>query len=191
MTKYKLGIFASAAGDMSQVLPKAMEVAKILGDHAAEVIIMTGAGTGLPYEIAKHAAGNGVEVWGYSDSFSFDDHQRNYPAHDLSIYTKLVYLPEAFSELSVRARRKCRNVISTGACDVGMIISGRWGSLNEFTNLIDQEKLVGVLTGTGGIADELPALTQKISKEGQGSILFDDEPRALVEKILSSLKSNC
>jgi hypothetical protein len=61
--------------------------------------------------------------------------------------------------------------------------------LNEFTNLIDLQKTVAILTSTGGIADELPALSTKISKAGQGQILFESDPKQLVEKLLNSLVS--
>lgn len=185
--KYKIGIFASSAGDMAMVTPKALELGRVLGKHADSIIVVTGAGAGMPYEIAKVAASHGVEVWGYSDSFDLDDHKNNYPEHDLSIYDQLVYVPREFSTLSYRACKKFRNVRSTGDCDSGIIISGRWGTLNEFTNMIDQQKLVGVLTGTGGIADELPELARKISKEGQGEIIFENNPKTLIEKILSNL----
>ena len=36
--------------------------------------------------------------------------------------------------------------------------------MNEFTNLYDMGKVIGVLTGTGGIADELELLNQKGSQ---------------------------
>jgi len=35
-----------------------------------------------------------------------------------------------------------------------MIISGGWGGLNEFTNLLYDGKPIGVLIGTGGVADD-------------------------------------
>jgi glycogen synthase len=51
------------------------------------------------------------------------------------------------------------------------------------------QKTIGVLTGTGGVADELPDLAKKINKEGQGEIFFDNNPKSLVEKLLAVLKS--
>lgn len=54
------------------------------------------------------------------------------------------------------ARLKYRNVVSTIHADAGSIISGGWGSLNEFTNLLYDGKPIGILAGTGGVADELP-----------------------------------
>ncbi len=179
--KYKIGVFASCAGDLSEVLPQAIDVGRVLGDYADAAIVITGAGNGIPYEIAKEAARHGVEVWGFSDSFDLQHHKQNYPDHDLKIYSKLIYIShEAVKDTpfdeSERARKKYRNVFSTSICDGGIVLSGRWGALNEFTNLVDMQKITGVLTGTGGIADELPALSQKITKEGQGQIIFDDDP---------------
>ncbi len=185
--KYKIGVFGSSAGDMSFIQNKLSDLSKALGKHKDSIIIITGAGAGMPYEIASAAAKHGVELWGYSDSFDLDDHKRNYPEHDLSIYSKLIYVPPSFAELSFRGRKKLRNVSSTGDCDSCIVIAGRWGTLNEFTNMIDQQKLVGVLTETGGIADELPALSRKISKEGQGEIIFESNPKTLIEKILHKL----
>ena len=110
------------------------------------------------------------------------------PDHDLSIYKKLTYIPRSFSFASdIQVSKKYRNVISTANCDAGIIISGRWGSLNEFTNLYDMGKIIGVLTGTGGIADQLPKLSQKNSKKSKAKILFNDSPAELVKGVLHEL----
>jgi len=187
--KYKIGVYGSAAGDYETYTPLAKEVGRLLGEHADSVILITGACPGLPYAAAKSAAALGVEVWGFSSSTNEAAQRQEYADDDLSIYEKLVYVPEDFPLADDdRARKKYRNVISTAACNAAIIISGRWGSLNEFTNLIDMGKTVGVLTGSGGIADELPALSQKISKAGQGRVLFDNDAGKLVEKLLTALR---
>jgi predicted Rossmann-fold nucleotide-binding protein len=186
--KYKVGVYGSSAGDLAAMLPRAAELGRILGEYADSIIIITGACPGLPYAAAQAAAAKGVEVWGFSPLVNAVSHRQEYPDDDLSIYKKLVYVPKDFPCAdNDQACKKYRNVISTATCDAAIIISGRWGSLNEFTNLIDMQKTVGVLTGTGGIADELPALSRKVSKPDQGELLFDDDPEQLVEKLLSSL----
>jgi predicted Rossmann-fold nucleotide-binding protein len=186
--KYKIGVFGSSAGDMEKVVPKAVEIGEALARHADSVIVITGACTGLPYVAAKAAADKGVEVWGYSSSLNFEALQQEYPDDDLTIYKKVIYVPQEFPlAKNDRSNKKYRNVISTGNCDAGIIISGRWGTLNEFTNLIDQQKVVGVLTGTGGIADELESLLQKISKAGQGEVIFNNDPTKLFNAILEKL----
>jgi predicted Rossmann-fold nucleotide-binding protein len=188
--KYKIGVYGSAAGDYTTFIPLAEKIGLALGEHAGSVIVITGACPGLPYAAAKIAAGKGVEVWGFSSSLDETAQRQEYKDDDLSIYKKVVYVPADFPFAdNERACKKYRNVISTANCDAAIIISGRWGSLNEFTNLIDMHKTVGLLTGTGGVADEIAALPRKISKPGQGEILFDNDPQTLVEKILLTLRS--
>jgi hypothetical protein len=188
--KYKIGVYGSAAGDYTTFIPLAEKIGRALGEHADSVIVITGACPGLPYAAAKTAAGKGVEVWGFSSSLDETAQRQEYKDDDLSIYKKMVYVPADFPFAgNGQACKKYRNVTSTANCDAAIIMSGRWGSLNEFTNLIDFGKNVGVLTDTGGIADELPALSRKISKPGQGAILFDNDPQTLVEKLLLTLRS--
>ena len=86
-------------------------------------------------------------------------------------------------------RKKYRNIISTANCDAAILISGRWGTLNEFTNLIDFGKTIGVLTGTGGIADALSSLTKNVAKAGQGKVIFESDPARLVDQLLKDLKA--
>ncbi len=188
--KYKVGVFGSSAGDMSLALPGAIELGRVFGEYADHLIIITGGCAGLPYEVAKKAHSSDVEIRGYSAEINMDELQKSAPDDDHSIYSELRFVPTNFPLAQTRsARMKYRNVISTANCDAGIIISGRWGTLNEFTNLIDQQKIVGVLTDTGGIADELPELTRKISKAGQGRIIFESDPGKLVGKILTTLKT--
>lgn len=79
------------------------------------------------------------------------------------------------------------NVISTATVDAGIIVSGRWGTLNEFTNLHDMGKVIGVLNGTGGIADVLPDLYKKIHKPGKAKVFFSSSPEKLLSFILEDL----
>ncbi len=186
--KIKIGVYGSSAGNYHHLLPLAEKVGEALGEYGDKVVVITGACPGLPYAAAKTAAAKGAEVWGFASALDEASHHEEYPDDDTSIYQKLIYVPQDFPfNDNDRARKKYRNVISTATCDAGIIISGRWGTLNEFTNLVDFQKTVAILTGTDGIADELPALTRKISKAGQGRIIFDSEPKALVEKLIKSL----
>lgn len=160
--KYKVGIYGSATGDMQDVMPKALELGKVLRNYKDEVILITGACPGMPYAVVSEAAKSKIEVWGFSSTLNEKTQRVEYPDDDLSAYKKMIYVPADFPGAdNERVCKKYRNVVSTSNCDAGIIISGRWGSLNEFTNLIDMRKVVGVYTETGGIADELPALSKK------------------------------
>jgi predicted Rossmann-fold nucleotide-binding protein len=188
--KYKIGIYGSSVGDMGVIMPKAIELGRVLGEYVDQVIIITGAGAGLPYEVASQAAAEGVEVWGFPSAKDLDGLKRQHPDHDFSIYKKLVYVPADFEFVdNDRTSMKYRNVTSTATADAGIIISGAWGTLNEYAVLTDQGKIAAVLAGTGGIADELPSLLQKITKKGQGETFFEADPRQLVEQLIARLKT--
>ncbi len=184
--KYKIGVFGSAEGELEKIIPKAHKLSKALSKN--NVIILTGACPGLPYEVADTAHAQGTEIWGFSQAVDLKT-QIEYVDHDVSLYKKIFYIPDNYEFVSNRkASQKFRNVSSTATSDAGIIISGRWGTMNEFTNLHDLGKIIGVLTGTGGIADELPNLLNKIHKKSDAKIIFNDNPEILVEEVLEELK---
>jgi hypothetical protein len=54
------------------------------------------------------------------------------------------------------------------------------GSLNEFTIAHDEGKVIGCLTGTGGVADEVDYLLQKFSKAESKKIFQNDDSKMLL-----------
>lgn len=186
--KYKIGIFGSSAGDLETIIPKAHKLGQVLSKQ--DVILITGACAGLPYEVVSTAHKNGTKIWGYSQAIDLESQQQAVQ-HDPAIYDKLFYIPKDYVFASNNLiTRKYRNVSSTANCDAGIIISGRWGTLNEFTNLYDMGKIIGVLTGTGGVADELEELNKKIIKPGKAKIIFKDDPDELVKLVLDELSKS-
>ncbi len=195
--KYKIGIFGSAFNENEKTIELAKKLGSVLGDE--KVIIITGACAGMPDIIANEAAKKGAEIWGFASTRNEEELKTQYAEGNFSAYTKIFYIPQNFRELFFIEKdavfgvqkpslQKYRNVISTANCDGAIIISGRWGSLNEFTNLFDMGKVIGVLTGTGGIADELENLSKKINKPSVAKVFFDNDPEKLVEKVLEELE---
>jgi len=156
----------------------------------ADVILITGACIGLPYEVALAAyKKNRVEIWGFSPATDYEGQVACTPDDDNSIYSRLIYTPSDFEFVSdVNVARKYRNILSTATCEGGIIISGRWGSLNEFTNLYDMGKVIGVLTGTGGVADLLPNLSKQISKPSKATVFFNNSASTLVNQVISEIR---
>lgn len=182
-----IGVFGSDAGKIESAKRSAKRLGAALA--AKKAIVVTGACSGLPYLAAHAAHEHGAAVWGYSPELNRTGQKRFTPHDDLSIYTKLVYVPKSFAfAKKERVRKKYRNVISTATCDAGIVIAGRWGTLNEFTNLFDMGKVIGVLTGTGGVADELRRLAGKIVKPGKAVVVYDSLPTRLVEKVMRELR---
>lgn len=183
---YKIGVFGSAVDDVPETIQKAQALGESLGQIGCTVI--TGASTGLPYEAAHTAHAHGAKIWGFSKGLNQAAQQQFTPTHDLTMYEKLVYIPRDYEfAQNELVCMKYRNVTSTATCDAGIIIAGRWGTMNEFTNLYDMGKVIGILAGSGGIADELPELSKKISKQSKAIILFHESPKTLVEMVVKIL----
>jgi hypothetical protein len=69
-------------------------------------------------------------------------------------------------------------------------VAGAMGSLNEFTIAHDEGKVIGCLTGTGGVADEVDHLLQKFGKRATGATVFQNEdPEKLLDDCLSRVRA--
>jgi uncharacterized protein (TIGR00725 family) len=84
---------------------------------------------------------------------------------------------------------KGRNVISVRSADVVVIFGGATGTLNEFTIAYDEGKIIGILEGTGGIADHIREIIQFCKKPTRGVVLFDTYPEQLVQRCLGALNT--
>jgi hypothetical protein len=83
---------------------------------------------------------------------------------------------------------KGRNVVLVRTCDIVLFIAGSMGSLNEFTIAHDEGKVIGCLTGTGGVADEADYLLAKFSKETGARVFQSEDPAQLIEACLAELE---
>lgn len=135
--KYKIGVYGSAADTSQHTEEVAKELGQELGKHSTDCIVITGAGHGIPYIVASQAAAMGTEIWGYPPVENEQALKEYMPHADLSIYKEITYIPKTFLlNESIGASRAYRNFISTKNCDAGIIIAGRWGTMNEFTKII-------------------------------------------------------
>jgi predicted Rossmann-fold nucleotide-binding protein len=194
---YKIGVYGSNVNEGEA----ATRLGELLGKALAErgCIVITGACSGMPYVVAHAAAERGAEVWGFSPELDDTGQQAAYADDDMMIYKRLIYVPQNYSELfgvsqlpasrDHAARLKYRNVVSTIHADAGILISGSWGTLNEFTNLIYDGKPIGVLLGTGGLADELSDFYPRLRKRSDSVVLFENNPEKLVETLLRALEA--
>lgn len=170
--KIKIGVMGSA-----EDVPDTSEKAEALGRAiaASEAILLTGATTGLVYATGKAARKAGVTHLGISPAHNAEEHVERYKlpldACDAIIYTGFGL--------------KGRNVVLVRSCDVVIFIAGSVGSLNEFTIAYDEGKVIGCLTGTGGVADEIERLAKVFSKPTRSQIVYDEDPVKLVEKCVA------
>ena len=156
------------------------EKASALGRALAgrDVVLMTGSTTGIVYLVGKAAQASGVFHVGVSPATSHHEHVERYhlpiDACDLIVYTGFGL--------------KGRNVVLVRSCEIVIFIAGAMGSLNEFTIAHDEGKVIGCLTGTGGVADEADYLLQKFSKETGASVIQNNGPEHLVDACLVTIR---
>ena len=194
--KYKIGVYGSAVNESEQSIVVAKQLGQELAKH--DVIVVTGACSGMPYIVAYETKQHGSEIWGFSPVLDDKSLKELYPEDDTTIYSKVFHIPQSYKELffvepdqdfkvQKTAFQKYRNVISTANVDAGIIISGRWGTMHEFCSLYDMGKVIGVLTGTGGIADEIEQLQTKINKKTDAIVVYNSSPEELINKVLAEL----
>lgn len=176
--KYRIGVMGSASGPAikSQLaVKKSIEV----GIHIAEnnCILVNGACPGLPHEAAFGAKHAGGLTMGISPAFSEKEHIELYRSpnenYDIIIYTGMGLME--------------RDIINIRSSDAIILLGGGVGTLNEFTVAYDEGKVIGVLLGTGGVADNVPEILKICDRDMADYIIFDSDPRSLVEKILATL----
>lgn len=175
--KYKIAVSGAAeSGNCSDyAIEKARETGKEIVRQGA--VLVTGATTGIPYWSAKGAKEEGGISIGLSPAASERDHVKKYRLpidyFDLMIYTGFEY--------------SGRNLLMTRAADAVIVICGRMGTLNEFTIAFEDHKPVGVLLGTGGTADMIREIVARAHR-GPGKIVYDDNPKKLVLRLLKIVK---
>ena len=164
----------------AEEMPDVLEKAEALGRAVAarDAILLTGATTGLVHVVGKVARYAGAMHIGISPAHSVDEHVERYQlpldACDAIIYTGFGL--------------KGRNVVLVRTCDIVIFIAGSIGSLNEFTIAYDEGKVIGCLTGTGGVADEVERLAEIFPKQTKSKIFYEDDPVRLIDKCLSAVQ---
>lgn len=142
--------------------------------------LTTGATVGLPWYAAKGfysvKASKGVSV-GFSPASSFREHVKIYKLptdeFDYINFTGMDYVG--------------RDVHLVHSSDAVITVGGRMGSMHEFSTALECHKVVGVLLGSGGLADFIPSLVEKIKSPEAKNIIYDTNPERLVKKVVALL----
>jgi uncharacterized protein (TIGR00725 family) len=170
----KVGVMGGASGDMT---PAHMAAAEQLGRAIARsgCVLITGACPGLPLCAARGAKAAGGTVLGISPGLSLDEHVYKYRSpvefHDILVFTGSGLMG--------------REVDNIRTSDIVVIVGGRSGTLGELAIAYDEGKLIGVLTGTGGISDMVRDILAACAKETGSRVLYDATPERLVADLLN------
>ncbi|HKS30147.1 MAG TPA: hypothetical protein VJS44_20150 [Pyrinomonadaceae bacterium] len=179
--KIKIGVMGSAGDTVpEEARDELREKAEALGRAIAahDVLILTGATTGIPYATGQAARRAGAFHIGVSPAENLSKHVEDYElpvdACDAIIFTGFGL--------------KGRNVVLVRSSDIVLFIGGSIGSLNEFTIAHDEGRVIGCLTKTGGVADEAERLMEIFSKQTRSVVLHGDDPVRLVNACLEALE---
>lgn len=171
--RHKVSISGAAISEIcsEDALEKAKEIGRELARH--NVITVTGATTGVPYWAGIGAKEEGGFVLGYSPAASESAHVKTYKLpldyHDVIMFTGFGYVG--------------RDLLIVKSSDAVIIICGRIGTMHEFTAAYEEKRVIGVLIGSGGVADEIEEMVKK-SHRGPGKVIYNSDPKELVRQVL-------
>ena len=168
-----VGVMGSASGPID---PAAGAKARAIGAALARAgcTLITGACPGLPQEAVVGAVAGGGLVLGISPALSEQEHVQRY-ASPTEGFAALIYTGSGLMG---------REVVNIRSSDIVVVVGGHSGTLGEFAIAYDEGRLIGVLTGTGGVADLVGELVDRLAKDTGAEVLFDDDPDRLVERLI-------
>jgi uncharacterized protein (TIGR00725 family) len=174
--KYSICVSGAAAGP---TVATSAALAERTGAAIAKQghILTTGATVGLPYFAAVGAKKAGGMSIGFSPATSLREHLRKYrlpyDGFDFINFTGLQYVG--------------RDLYLIQSSDAVITIGGRFGSLHEFTSALEDHKPCGVLLGSGGTADIIPELMQRLQPPEDDLVIYDNDPERLVQRLIEVL----
>lgn len=176
MSKYQICVSGAAAGE---TVNSSSDLAYKLGAEIAKHghTLTTGATIGLPQYAARGAKDHGGLSIGFSPAASIREHVKSYrlPVEEFDYinFTNMDYVG--------------RDVYLVRSSDAVITVGGRMGSLHEFSTATESHKLCAVLLGSGGLADFLPTLVEKIPTPHSKDIIYDTDPARIVERVIAEL----
>lgn len=177
--RYQICVSGAASGATVQA---SHQLAYDLGKAIAKAgkTLTTGATIGLPWYAAqgmmsvKDRLGASV---GFSPASTFREHVSVYKLptkeFDYINFTGMAYVG--------------RNIHLVRSSDAIITVGGRMGSLHELATALESRKVVGILLGSGGLADFVPTLIKNIEAPDAKNIIYDTDPTRLVEKVVKAL----
>jgi uncharacterized protein (TIGR00725 family) len=176
--KLAIGVMGTSGGELSdELLERAYQLGRAIADQNA--ILITGACPGLPYQAVRGAKAAGGLVIGISPGLSRDEHRGKYES-PVEGFDVLIYTGSGLMG---------REITNIRSCDIVIIAGGRTGTLGEFAIAYDEGRLIGVLTGTGGITTLIPEMINVSQKQTGAHVIYHDDPLKLVTRLITFYKT--
>jgi uncharacterized protein (TIGR00725 family) len=128
----------------------------------------------MPHAVVLGCKEAGGHVVGISPASSLREHAEvfgsPYREYDVLVFTGLGLMG--------------RELVNIRSSDIVVVIGGRSGTLGEFAIAYEEGKSIGVVSGTGGIADAIPAFQASLGKATGAEVVYDSDPKKLIEHLL-------
>jgi uncharacterized protein (TIGR00725 family) len=175
--KLKVGVMGSASGRL-MADPAILSRVRALGQAVAGAgcALVNGACPGLPDAAAEAAHAAGGLTIGVSPAFSQAEHVHIYTSpvahYDVILYTGLGLME--------------RDIINIRSSDIVLFVGGGMGTLNELTVAYEERKVIGALTGLGGVSDKLDEVLALSGRRWRPECMVQDsDPERLVARTLA------
>ena len=156
---------------------KAKEIGREVAKHGA--IITTGATTGFPLYASMGAKDECGFSIGFSPASTEREHVETYKLPldymDVVVYTGFGYAG--------------RDLLLVRSSDAVVIGCGRIGTLNEFAVAFEDRRPIGILEGSWE-TDEILEHVIKAAHRPNDRIVFDSDPKAMVERLIEMVKKD-
>jgi len=167
-----VGVMGAASGGHTQeVKDAAYQLGRVIAKK--NLVLITGACPGLPYECARGGFEVGGMSVGISPALSLDEHVHKYDSPS-DVYDVIIYTGSGLMG---------REVTNIRSSDMVVVVGGSSGTLGEFAIAYDEGKLIGVLEGSGGIAEQLPQLVESLKKDTGARLVYNADPLHLIEEL--------
>jgi len=177
----KIAIYGSAEEGNTRLINQLKQFGVKIAKRGHTVV--TGACPGIPFYVAEAAYLTKTKVIGFSPFTNLTNHKKS--GDPYNCFSKLRFIPQNYElKNNIQACYKYRNISSVIYADVIVIINGRIGTLNEFTNAYEFGKKIYILQGTGGVADYIKEIMNNINKETGAKIFYYDDFQSLEDELL-------
>lgn len=168
----KLAILGSASNIVSA---ENENLCKEAGEYLAQkkITVVTGGSHGIPGFVVKSAFEAGAETEVYSPDEDVEQHNLRPDNLSLKYFKNHKFIPG----FTARSLEMMKNVDSV------LVINGRIGTLSEFTIALEEGLNIGIIKGTGGIADHLEYIISIAKKEFKNKIIFDTDYKTVIDKL--------
>jgi len=179
----KIKLAVSGAAETAHCGEGATEAALLLGREIARqgAVLVTGATTGIPLWASRGCKEEGGTVIGLSPAKGEKEHVEEYKL-PLDYMDFIVYTGQGYPG---------RDLLMTRTADAIVIGCGRVGTIHEFTIAFEDNKPIGIMAGPHATDEVIQMILKESNRaEDNKKIVYDDNPKRLVEKVLELVKKD-